>query len=68
MSETKHEFAYVAEHGTKRGTVFGTCTCGWSGPARRSEEKAKGDVVLHACQIDTLQDLQSFRNSSRVEA
>ncbi|MEU3448681.1 hypothetical protein AB0H29_15870 [Streptomyces thermolilacinus] len=33
---------------TERGAfALARCTCGWSGPARRSRERARTDAVTH---------------------
>ncbi|MFD9789544.1 hypothetical protein ACFWXK_01185 [Streptomyces sp. NPDC059070] len=46
-----HQQASVPEHRTtttERGSfALARCSCGWTGPARRSRDKARADAELH---------------------
>lgn len=42
-----HRDIGIAEHGARKGVVFARCLCGWNGPARRSDDKAVGDLNAH---------------------
>ncbi|MFD4142633.1 MULTISPECIES: hypothetical protein [unclassified Streptomyces] len=41
---TREHVTTTAERGA---FAFARCSCGWSGPARRSRERARTDAVSH---------------------
>lgn len=43
---TTHDI-FIAEHGARRGTFYGSCGCGWSGAARRRQDLAANDCRRH---------------------
>lgn len=38
----------IVEHGANRRTVYGSCSCGWSGRPRRNPYRATADMQRHA--------------------
>ena len=44
-----HE-TYVVEHGATRGVTFASCSCGWSGPPRRSASRRRQDGIEHVAE------------------
>lgn len=62
-----HE-VYVVEHGARAGTVYGSCGCGWSGPPRRSYERAESDAAAHADETAALSPSPGPAEVARVLA
>lgn len=52
---------YAAEHGARRGITYGACTCGWSGPARRTLERVAADNLEHVARAQVVAELHAYR-------